>query len=55
MAYGRSSVLEDLDFADNIAIISSSRYIYVDIEDKTSRLFDKAARIGLKINAKLCE
>ena len=30
-----TSVLEDLDFADDIALLSSR---YVDIEDKTSRL-----------------
>lgn len=44
-----TSVLEDLDFADDIALLSSR---YVDIEDKTSRLVDEAARVGLKINAK---
>ena len=44
-----TSVLEDLDFADDIALLSSR---YVDIKDKTSRLVDEAARVGLKINAK---
>ena len=44
-----TSVLEDLDFADDIALLSSR---CVDIEDKTSRLVDEAARVGLKINAK---
>ena len=44
-----TSVLEDLDFADDIALMSSR---YVDIEDKTNRLVDEAARVGLKINAK---
>ena len=44
-----TSVLEDLDFADGIALLSSR---CVDIEDKTSRLVDEAARVGLKINAK---
>ena len=44
-----TSVLEDLDFADNIALLSSR---YVDIEDKTNGLVDEAARVGLKINAK---
>ena len=44
-----TSVLEDLDFADDIALLSSR---YVDIEDKTNRLVDEAARVGLKINAK---
>ena len=44
-----TSVLEDIDFADDIALLSSR---CVDIEDKTSRLVDEAARVGLKINAK---
>ena len=44
-----TSVLEDLDFADDIALLSSR---YVDIEDKTSRLVEEAARVGLKINLK---
>ncbi len=44
-----TSVLEDLDFADDIALLSSR---YVDIRDKTSRLVDEAARVGLKVNAK---
>ena len=43
-----TSVLEDLDFADNIALLSSR---CVDIEEKTSRLVDETARVGLKINA----
>ena len=41
--------LRRVDFADDIALLSSR---YVDIEDKTSRLVDEAARGGLKINAK---
>jgi len=44
-----TSVLEDLNFAEDIALLSSR---YVDMEDKTSRLVDEAAREGLKINAK---
>ena len=44
-----TSVLEDLDFADDIALLSSR---CVDIKDKTSRLVDEAVRVGLKINAK---
>ena len=44
-----TSVLEDLDFADDIALLSSR---YVDIEDKTNRHVDEAFRVGLKINAK---
>ena len=41
-----TSVLEDLDFADDIALLSSR---YVDIEDKTSRLVDEAARELLRV------
>ena len=44
-----TSVLEDLDFADDIALLSSR---YVDIRDKTNSLADKAARVGLRINSK---
>jgi len=44
-----TSVLEDLDLADDIALLSSR---YVDIKDKTKRPVDEAARVGLNINAK---
>ena len=44
-----TTVLEDLDLADDIALLSSK---YVDIRDKTSRLADEAARVGLRINTK---
>ena len=44
-----TSVLEDLDFADDIALLLST---YVNKKSKTSRLVDEAARVGLKINAK---
>ena len=44
-----TSILEDQDFADDIALLSSR---YDDIRDKTNRLADEAARVGLKINAK---
>ena len=44
-----TSVLQALDFADDIALLSSR---HVDIEDKTSRLVEEAARVGLKINSK---
>ena len=44
-----TSVLEDLDFSDDIALLSSR---YVDIEDKTSRLVEEAAGVGLMINSK---
>ena len=44
-----TSVLENLDFADGIALLSSR---YVDIEDKTSRLVDEAARVGQREEVK---
>lgn len=44
-----TSALEDLDFADDIALLSSR---YVDIKDKTSRLVNEAATVGRKIKAK---
>ena len=43
-----TSVLEDLDFAYDIALLSSR---HTDINDKISRLVDEAARVGIKINA----
>ena len=43
-----TSVLEDLDFAYDIALLSSR---LTDINDKISRLVDEAARVGIKINA----
>ena len=42
-------VLEDLDFADDMALFSSR---YVNIRVKTSRLVEEAVRVGLKIDAK---
>ena len=44
-----TSALEDLDFADDIAMLSSR---YVDIRDKTNRLADEAARVSVRINSK---
>ena len=44
-----TSVLEDLGFADDISLLSSR---YVDIRDKTCRLVDEAAGVGIKINVK---
>ena len=43
-----TSVLEDLDFADDIALISSK---YEHIQSKTDRLVENAGRVGLKLNA----
>jgi len=44
-----TSFLEDLDFAEDIPLLSSR---CVDIRDKTSRLTDEAARVSLKVDAK---
>ena len=44
--------MEDLDFADDIALLSSK---FNDLHEKTGRLTEEAARVGLKINARKCE
>ena len=40
-------VLEDLDFADDIVLLASR---YVDIQDKTDAMAEKAKGIGLDVN-----
>ena len=47
-----TSVLEDLDFADDIALLSSK---FNDLREKTGRLREKAARVGFKPNARKCK
>ena len=47
-----STVLEDLDFADDIAILSPK---FSDLHEKTGRLAEEAARVGLKLNARNCK
>ena len=42
-----TSVLEDLDYADDVALISSR---FADLQEKTNRLAATAGIIGLKIN-----
>ena len=42
-----TSKLDDLDFADDIALLSSTKQ---QIQDKTTRLDEEARRVGLKIN-----
>ena len=42
-----TSVLEDLDYADDVALLSSR---FGDLQDKTDRLVDIAGIVGLKIN-----
>ena len=43
-----TTTLEDLDFADDIVLLSSK---HQQIQDKTNRLVDNAGRVGLKLNA----
>ena len=45
-------MLEDLDFADDIALLSSK---ISDLQEKTGRLPEEAARVGLKLNARKCK
>ena len=51
-----SFVLEDLDFADDYrctdALLSSK---FNDLHEKTGRLAEEAARVGLKLNARKCK
>ena len=42
-----NSVLEDLDFADNIALLSSR---HSDIQEKMNQLASRASHIGMKVN-----
>ena len=42
----------DLDFADEIALLSSK---FNDLREKTERLAEEAARVGLKVNARKCK
>ena len=44
--------LEDLDFADDIALLSSTRQ---HIQTKTDKLAHKAERVGLKVNVDKCK
>jgi len=47
-----TTVLEDLDFADDIALLSSK---ISNLKEKTGRLAEEAARVGLKLNARKCK
>ena len=44
--------LEDLDFADDIVLLSSK---FQDLTDKTVKMIEEASRVGLKLNAKKCK
>ena len=45
-------VLEDLDVAGDIALLS---FKFNDLSEKTGRLTEEAARVGLKLNARKCK
>ena len=47
-----TTVLEDLDFTDDIALLSSK---FNDLREKAGRLAEAAARVGLKLNARKCK
>ena len=47
-----TTVLEDLDFANDIALLS---FKFNDLREKTGRLTEEAARVGLKLNARKCK
>jgi len=42
-----TSILDDLDFVDDIVLLSSTKK---QIQDKTTRLCEEARRVGLKID-----
>ena len=44
-------MLEDLDFANDSSLLSSK---FNDLHEKTGRLAEEAARVGLKLNARKC-
>ena len=45
-------MLKDLDFADDIALLSSK---FNDLYETTGRLAEQAAKVGLKLNARKCK
>ena len=47
-----TTVLGDLDFADDVALPSSK---FNDLHEKRGRLTEEAARVGLKFNARKCK
>ena len=47
-----TTMLEDLDFADDITLLSSK---FNDLREKTGRLTEEAARVGLKLNERKCK
>ena len=49
-----TTALDDLDFADDIALLSS-KFEFNDLHEKTGRLAEEAARVELKLNARKCK
>ena len=47
-----TTMLEDLDFADDLALLSST---LDHLQTKTSKLENNAAKVGLRLNAKKCK
>ena len=47
-----TTVLEDLDLAGSIALLSSK---FNDLHEKNGRLAEETARVGLKLNARKCK
>jgi hypothetical protein len=47
-----TTMLEDLDFADDLALLSSTMN---HLQHKTTKLEDNAAKVGLKLNAQKCK
>ena len=50
--WGLQGTLEDLDFADDIALLSENRS---QLQDKTNRLIVSAQRVGLNLNKDKCK
>ncbi|XP_022809452.1 uncharacterized protein LOC111346430 [Stylophora pistillata] len=46
-----TTVVEDLDFANDLALLSSAMNHF---QNKTTKLEDNAAKVGLKLNTKKC-
>ena len=51
MSWNFTSVLEDVDFADDIALLSSR---FSDFQEKTERLAEEEVRVDLKLHATKC-
>ena len=47
-----TSALEDLDFADDLALVSSK---FTDIQAKTMMLKSTAVTVGLRLNTRKCK